>query len=76
MTDARSTLPEKGTDWPALREQLVAKGARDVDWRHARTAVYVFHAGDDVLEVAKEASYIPLVNCDHRKRIDLNPGSF
>ena len=52
---SRPTLPEKGTDWTTLREQLVAKGSRDVDWRHARTAVYVFHAGDDVLAVAKDA---------------------
>ena len=55
MPDPRPTLPEKGTDWTTLRERLVARGSRDVDWRRARTAVYVFHAGDDVLEVAKEA---------------------
>jgi glutamate/tyrosine decarboxylase-like PLP-dependent enzyme len=52
---SRPALPEKGTDWTTLREQLVAKGSRDVDWRHARAAVYVFHAGDDVLAVAKDA---------------------
>lgn len=52
---SRAALPEKGTDWTTLREQLVAKGSHDVDWRHARTAVYVFHAGDDVLAVAKDA---------------------
>lgn len=55
MTDLRRDLPEKGTDWDSLRERLVSLGARDADWRHARTAVYVFHAGDDVLRVAKEA---------------------
>ena len=51
----RPVLPDHGTDWEALRERLVALGTRDADWRHARTAVYVFHAGDDVLRVAKEA---------------------
>jgi glutamate/tyrosine decarboxylase-like PLP-dependent enzyme len=51
----RAQLPETGSDWGSLRERLVGLGARDVDWRHARTAVYVFHAGDDVLAVAKEA---------------------
>jgi glutamate/tyrosine decarboxylase-like PLP-dependent enzyme len=29
--------------------------ARDVDWRAGRAAVYVFHAGDDVLDVAHRA---------------------
>jgi sphinganine-1-phosphate aldolase len=55
MTDLRRDLPETGTDWETLRERLVALGARDADWRRARTAVYVFHAGEDVLRVAKEA---------------------
>ena len=30
-------------------------GKGDVDWRSAKTAVYVFNAGEDVLQVAKEA---------------------
>jgi glutamate/tyrosine decarboxylase-like PLP-dependent enzyme len=51
----RPVLPERGSDWESVRERLVAKGAHDADWRHARTAVYVFHAGEDVLRVAKEA---------------------
>jgi glutamate/tyrosine decarboxylase-like PLP-dependent enzyme len=55
MTDPRPTLPEKGSDWTSLRERMVELGARDVDWRRGRTAVYVFHAGDDVLQVAKDA---------------------
>jgi glutamate/tyrosine decarboxylase-like PLP-dependent enzyme len=55
MSASRSALPQRGTPWPELRERLVALGAHDVDWRRARTAVYVFHAGDDVLQVAKDA---------------------
>jgi len=51
----RKQLPDRGTDWPSLREQLLALGRDDVDWRRARTAVYVFNAGEDVLNVAKEA---------------------
>jgi len=51
----RTTLPERGTDWTTLRAELEALGEDDVDWRHARTAVYVFNAGEDVLAVAKEA---------------------
>jgi glutamate/tyrosine decarboxylase-like PLP-dependent enzyme len=55
MTEPRPTLPEKGIDWTALRERMIELGARDVDWRRGRAAVYVFHAGDDVLQVAKDA---------------------
>ena len=52
---ARPSIPEKGSSWSELRERLEALGANDADWRSARTAVYVFNAGDDVLEVAKQA---------------------
>ncbi|MGH0035293.1 MAG: pyridoxal phosphate-dependent decarboxylase family protein [Myxococcota bacterium] len=51
----RVRLPEKGRSWEALKDQLESLGGDDVDWRHARTAVYVFNAGEDVLRVAKEA---------------------
>jgi sphinganine-1-phosphate aldolase len=51
----RPSIPEKGTSWSELRERLEALGEHDADWRSARTAVYVFNAGDDVLEVAKQA---------------------
>lgn len=51
----RPTLPEKGSGWSELRARLEALGERDADWRSARTAVYVFNAGEDVLQVAKEA---------------------
>jgi glutamate/tyrosine decarboxylase-like PLP-dependent enzyme len=48
-------LPARGTDWEALRERMIELGRGDVDWRRARTAVYVFNAGEDVLRVAREA---------------------
>ena len=55
MTAQRARLPEKSEDWNHLRARLTALGADDVDWRNKKSAVYVFHPGDDVLEVAKEA---------------------
>ena len=52
MTDSTSaTLPEKGEAWEALKTRLVALGQDDVDWRNKKSAVYVFHPGDDVLQV-------------------------
>ncbi len=56
MTDTpRTTFPEAGRDWETLRSEMLEMGSEDADWRSGRTAVYVFHPGDDVLQVAKEA---------------------
>ena len=49
------TLPEHGRNWEAIRKEMLALGKDDADWRNGRTAVYVFHPGEDVLRVAKEA---------------------
>ena len=51
----RSRLPERGTEWSVLAARMREFGAEDVDWRAGRAAVYVFHAGQDVLDVAKRA---------------------
>jgi len=55
MAEERADLPERGEDWETLRARLEALGQDDVDWRSKRAAVYVFHPGEDVLRVAKEA---------------------
>ena len=51
----RKALPETGQSWDALRAEMIELGKGDVDWRGARTAVYVFNPGEDVMQVAKEA---------------------
>ncbi|MCZ6465416.1 MAG: aminotransferase class V-fold PLP-dependent enzyme, partial [Proteobacteria bacterium] len=51
----RKELPATGTDWDSLQAEMIELGKGDADWRRARTAVYVFNAGEDVLRVAKEA---------------------
>jgi len=53
MADVK--LPGQGRDWDSIREEMLRFGSDDADWRSGRTAVYVFHPGDDVLQVAKEA---------------------
>jgi len=55
MTTERVQLPQRGEAWPALETRLRALGRGDVDWRSGKSAVYVFHPGDEVLEVAKQA---------------------
>jgi glutamate/tyrosine decarboxylase-like PLP-dependent enzyme len=49
------TLPKEGTAWPELRERLREAGRRDVDWRDGRLPMFIHYAGDDVLDVAKQA---------------------
>lgn len=51
----RKSIPEKGADWDVIRAELESLGKSDADWRSARTAVYVFNPGEDVLRVAKDA---------------------
>jgi len=55
LEDDVTTLPERGTDWAELREQMIERGAGDAKWREGKTAVYVFNAGPDVEAVQKEA---------------------
>jgi len=48
-------MPQQGQDWPSLKEEMIGRGAGDAKWRDGKTAVYVFNAGEDVLQVQKEA---------------------
>ncbi len=51
----RTSLPKSGTPWPELKAQMQERRSGDIDWRAGRASVYVFHPGDDVLDVAHEA---------------------
>jgi sphinganine-1-phosphate aldolase len=51
----RKTLPTEGRDWAAIEAEMTTRAEGDVDWRAGKTAVYVFNAGDDVRDVAKNA---------------------
>ena len=55
MSETRKALPTHGSQWKAIEQHMQALGQSDADWRNARTAVYVFNAGEDVLDVAKQA---------------------
>lgn len=55
MSANRKTLPTMGQAWEDLKTNMTTMRQHDVDWRHGRAAVYVFYAGDDVLQVAQEA---------------------
>ncbi len=51
----RKSIPEQGASWDVIRQELENLGKSDADWRAARTAVYVFNPGEDVMRVAKDA---------------------
>ena len=51
----KGPLPEKGTDWETLKQEMQRRGQHDVKWRDGKTAVYVFNAGPEVERVQKEA---------------------
>ena len=48
-------IPELGTAWADLKAQMQGARGGDVAWQDGRAAVYVFHSGEDVLEVAHDA---------------------
>jgi len=55
MIEKTGRIPAAGHSWEEVRDALLEAGKDDVNWRDARTAVYVFNPGDDVMNVAKEA---------------------
>ena len=48
-------MPKEGTNWAEVRENMIARGENDANWRDGKTAVYVFNAGPEVAEVQREA---------------------
>lgn len=48
-------LPNRGLPREHILRHLDSLREADADWRHGRVGAYVFFAGDDVLNVAKEA---------------------
>ena len=50
-----TTIPRQGTGWPQLQERMRQAAAQDIDWRRGRAPAYIHYAGEDVLEVAKQA---------------------
>ena len=48
-------MPEQGVPWPELKAQLEEAGSADADWRGGRVPMFIHYAGEDVLDVAKQA---------------------
>ena len=45
-------FPKKGRKWEELRADLEDRKKNDLDWEHGRHSAYVWHANDEVKEVA------------------------
>ena len=54
MSD-RLEIPEHGRSWLDLQVAMTDMAQGDVNWRDGKAAVYVFHSGDDVMQVAHDA---------------------
>lgn len=48
-------LPAHGIAWEELQRQLKDASSNDVDWRGGRVPMFIHYAGEDVLDVAKQA---------------------
>lgn len=53
--NARKTLPPRGRPWSELEQAMSDLRSGDADWRHGRTPLHVYYAGEDVLDVARRA---------------------
>ncbi|MBT4491134.1 MAG: aspartate aminotransferase family protein, partial [Rhodospirillaceae bacterium] len=51
----RKVFPKTGIDWPALEAEMAALSDEDIDWRHGRAPLYVFHGSDSAYEVGRQA---------------------
>ena len=51
----RKSLPKIGLDWSKIQGRLSDARKNDVDWRRGRIAGLTYFAGDDVLQIAKDA---------------------
>ena len=48
-------IPDQGTSWAQLKGEMQQARGGDVAWADGRAAVYVFHSGEDVMNVAHDA---------------------
>jgi glutamate/tyrosine decarboxylase-like PLP-dependent enzyme len=51
----RKAFPRTGTDWKTLEAEMTGMSDGDIDWRHGRAPLYVFHGSDSAYEVGKQA---------------------
>lgn len=55
MTTTSYAFPQQGTPWSELERELKDATRLDVDWRNGRVPMFIHYAGEDVLDVAKQA---------------------
>lgn len=51
----RVAIPQQGRSWCDVRADLVRRKAADYDWRAGRLPLYVYHDGDELLSVTRDA---------------------
>jgi glutamate/tyrosine decarboxylase-like PLP-dependent enzyme len=51
----KKLFKEQGLSWAAIEKELTDYRSNDADWKHGRVPLYVYHADDELAEVAKRA---------------------
>lgn len=49
------SFPKKGESWSALKGRMEAMRRDDVNWRNGRAPMHVYFAGEDVMDVVRDA---------------------
>jgi sphinganine-1-phosphate aldolase len=50
-----SKYPQKGRQWDDLRTEMIESARNDLNWQQGRHSAFVWHANDEVKEVARQA---------------------
>lgn len=50
-----SKYPKKGRSWEDIEKEMTEKSQNDLDWQHGRHSAFVWHASEEVEEVARKA---------------------
>lgn len=51
----RKSFPKTGIQWADLEAEMDEMSGGDIDWRHGRAPLYVFHGSDSAYDVGKAA---------------------
>jgi len=57
MTRDRASFPVGGAVWDELQAEMRRRSEGDIDWRHGRTPLFVFHCDDETYEIGRRAYF-------------------
>jgi len=57
LTRERAPFPAGGRNWPDLKSEIQTRSARDLDWQHGRTPLFVFRNDQETYEIGRDAYF-------------------